>query len=221
MSHSFKQTVLLIEADTALRRLISLGLQGHDITVVEALSPAHLPYAVESSPPDLLVLDVDSGIRSDWSLLAEIQAQPELADLPAVVLAWDGLSPDSETRRHLQILASDKVTYMAKPFDARRLHTTIEELLESSAVSQSVAVPLTFAPVTSLASATVPAPSLCPFITALGLMFAVAGSLVNIAFFLLGIGVVIAALLWWTLGKKPVMIEAHEPLLMPVAAGQS
>lgn len=225
MSHGFTRTVLLVEADTALRRLISLGLQGHDIRVIEALSPTQLPTAVETFQPGLLVLDVDSGVRSDWSLLAAIQADPDLVTLPTVVLTWDGSLPDIETQAHLWPLDFDQVTCVAKPFDARRLHTTIEDLFVASTLSQTVSEPLAFASSAVASSLSTPVaepiatPSLCPIITALGLLFAVAGSMVHVAFCLLGIAIVIAALFWWTLGKKPVSLEleTNERMLLPIA----
>ena len=231
MSHGFQRTVLLVEADTALRRLISLGLQGHEIGVIEALSPDQLPMGVETSNPGLLVLDVDSGIHSDWSLLAAIQANPELAILPTVVLTWDGSLPDLEAHSHLSSLAFDQVICMAKPFDARLLHTTIEDLFITSSLSQTISEASAFAPSAvaspfaapsfSFTPAPMAAPSLCPIITALSLLLVVAGSMIHIALCLLGITIMVAALLWWTLGKKPIVLEPNERLLLPIAAAGS
>src|SRR5215467_10679886 len=95
MSHNIKQTVLLIEQDPALRRLITLGLQHRSIRVIEATSPADLP-ALDSNeqPPDLLLLDIDGSVNSDSSVLATFQSHPHLSTLPIIVLAWENILPE-------------------------------------------------------------------------------------------------------------------------------
>ena len=62
-------TILLIEADPSLQRLIMLGLQHSGMQVIAARSLEALP-TLDMQPPDLLVLDVDAGRMCDWSLLA-------------------------------------------------------------------------------------------------------------------------------------------------------
>src|SRR5579885_1186570 len=87
------QKILLIVADYSLRRLITLGLQYRGMRTIEASSPAALPAdEIETEPPSLLVLDVDSGVSSDWELLEEVQEHHYLSTLPVVVLAWECLS---------------------------------------------------------------------------------------------------------------------------------
>src|SRR5215813_11285192 len=84
---SSPSTILLIEADPSLRRLMTLGLQHNGMHIVEASSLSLVPVTAPSF--DLVVLDVDRGVTSDWSLLEKIQSNPHLASLPIVVLSWD------------------------------------------------------------------------------------------------------------------------------------
>ncbi len=201
MSHAVAQTVLLIEADDSLRRLITLGLRHRGMHVVEASSPAELP-ALETLQLQLLVLDVDAGVRSDWSLLAQVQAHSQLASLPVVVLAWDYLP--QETSPHIATQLQTSVTCLSKPFDARALHTTIEQLLASTQaanVAKTEAV-LLAAHSTGLSS------SIWPLITAAGLLLAFIGLMISVGLTAVGILIVMVALLWWTLGTK----EEHTPL---------
>src|SRR5215472_2273196 len=83
-----KQTVLLIEADTSLRRLITLGLQYRNIYVIEASSPTSIP-ALHSQLPDVVVLDIDGEVRSNRALLSEFQSHQHFTRIPLIVLAWD------------------------------------------------------------------------------------------------------------------------------------
>src|SRR5947209_20463342 len=121
MSHGTRPTVLLVEADTSLRRLIAMGLQYRGMHVIEASSPADLP-AIEEREMDLLILDVDGNAGSNRPLLQAIQAHPLLSTLPAVVLAWECPVLAGVTSEQLDF-QREQATCLTKPFDARALYT--------------------------------------------------------------------------------------------------
>src|SRR5690242_6257230 len=122
-----RQTVLLIEADTSLRRLIALGLQYRGMHVIEASSPTNLPsFDMEVQSPNLVVLDIDGEAGSDHSLLTLAQIHPYLSTLPMIVLAWECLVPVGGVQGSSQT----QITCLTKPFDARTLHATIEQFFE-------------------------------------------------------------------------------------------
>ncbi len=195
MQHATSRTVLLIEPDNSLRRLITLGLAHRGMQVIEISSLAALAEQ-PITDPDLLVLDIDNGYRDDASLLASVQAHPYLAALPMVVLAWD--PPAASARRSNTLPLLD---YLAKPFDARTLHATIENLLTTSAA-------IAASPSRELmpASAATPVASfsgLSPLLTASGLLLTVIGLLLQSLVAAAGLLVVLLGLLWWTLGTRP------------------
>ena len=86
-------TILLIEADPSLRRLIMLGLSHSGMYVIEASSVHELP-ALDAQALDLLIVDVDQGVKSDWSLLSMLREQAHIATLPVVVLSWEKPAED-------------------------------------------------------------------------------------------------------------------------------
>ncbi|MEO8953446.1 MAG: hypothetical protein ABI396_17545 [Ktedonobacteraceae bacterium] len=226
MSQGIKSTVLLIEADASLRRLIVLGLQYRGMSVVEAYSPTSLPLA-EIEQPGLLVVDVDDRVQSNWSLLPTIQTHPLFSHLPIIVLAWDcPASALSETSA--QNVDQRQITYLAKPFDARALHATIEQLLVSQAVQtvQSVQAAETVQTTQEAAQlqeyllalrTSSAAPSIFPLITAAGLLLAFIGLMGFYALTLLGIVVVMISLLAWTLGTG----SQKEQRPVPVGLGNT
>jgi DNA-binding response OmpR family regulator len=195
MSHASRPTVLLIEADTSLRRLIALGLEYRGMKVIEASTLATL----EAQKPDLLVIDVDENTGSDWSLLEAVQAHPYLSTLPVVVLTWECpvvVGAASEERGPLQ----GHTTCLSKPFDARALYTTIEELLVADSAertAQEAGRRQEVLLATRVASA---APSIWPLLTAAGLLLAFIGLMGFFAFTAVGLCIVLVSLLWWTLG---------------------
>ena len=194
-----KHTILLMEADPSLRRMIALSLRHRGLHVIEAVFPDDFT-AVSQRSPDLILLDIDGEVGNGAEMLAEIRTNPKLASLPTVLLSWDAPIPGNEANLLMQHAS------LAKPFDARTLHTVIEaQLLQANqlpgaeeSIAQGIthtATPGTYAP-----SAT---PSFCPVITAAGLLMAFIGLMLQIAVTAVGLVIVIAALLWWTLGTKP------------------
>ena len=197
MSQNPKPAILLIEADASLRRLIKLSLQLRGMYVIEAHSSSDLLLG-ETIRPDLLVLDVDGSIKSDWPLLAAVQAHPLLSTLPTIVLMWDSPVPALVSEAsHTQNIDQPQVMYLAKPFDARTLYATIEQLLVPQPLPTVEAAQLPV-PVPALQTAS-SAPSIYPLITAAGLLLAFIGLMGFLALTFIGVAVVLVSLLAWTL----------------------
>jgi DNA-binding response OmpR family regulator len=201
MSNGTRPTVLLIEADTSLRRLIALGLEYLGMHVIEVSSAWNLA-TVGAKKPDLLILDVDGAKGSDWTLIEAAQAHPYLSTLPMVVLTWEcpvAVGAASEEQNSLQ----GHTTCLTKPFDARALHTTIEALLvadstdSTDSTAQETARKQDILLITQQATA---APSIWPLMTAAGLLLAFIGLMGVLAITALGLCIVLVSLLWWTLG---------------------
>ncbi len=201
MSNGTRPTVLLIEADTSLRRLIALGLEYRGMHVIEASSEWNLP-TLGAKKPDLLILDVDGAKGSDWTLIEAAQAHPYLSTLPVVVLTWEcpvAVGAASEEQNSFQ----GHTTCLTKPFDARALHTTIEALLvadstnSTDSTAQETARKQDILLMTQQATA---APSIWPLMTAAGLLLAFIGLMGVLAITALGLCIVLVSLLWWTLG---------------------
>ncbi len=189
MSNGTRPTVLLIEADTSLRRLIALGLEYRGMHVIEASSEWNLP-TLGAKKPDLLILDVDGAKGSDWTLIEAAQAHPYLSTLPVVVLTWEcpvAVGAASEEQNSFQ----GHTTCLTKPFDARALHTTIEALLvadstnSTDSTAQETARKQDILLITQQATA---APSIWPLMTAAGLLLAFIGLMGVLAITALGTG---------------------------------
>ena len=193
MHQGRKQTVLLIESDMSLRRLITLGLQYRDMHVIEASSPTGIPV-LNAQLPDVIVLDIDGEVGSNHALLSIFQSHPHFSTIPLIVLTWDCLITGDNYQRSSQT----SITCLAKPFDARTLHATIEQIQLTGKESNSVAMQEQ-----QLANRSVtPITSIWPLITAAGLLFSLIGLMTQITISALGLLVLLTALLLWTLGTK-------------------
>lgn len=195
MLNGSRPTVLLIEADTSLRRLIALGLEYRGVQVLAASSAGDMP-APGARKPDLLILDVDGDRGSDWSLVEAARADPNLSALPAVVLTWEcpiAVGAASEEQSPLQ----EHTTCLTKPFDARSLYSTIEAMLAATSAAQEAARKQNILLVKQEASQAL---SIWPLLTAAGLLLAFIGLMGVLAITALGLCIVLVSLLWWTLG---------------------
>jgi DNA-binding response OmpR family regulator len=204
MVRRMQRTILLIEADASLRWLIALGIRQHDLGVIEA----HLPLDVSTlavPQPDLLVLDVDNGIHCDWSLVEEAQHHPLFTNVPIVVLSWEpapSVSPISSSVQQAVTTTPAQVTYLLKPFDARVLYATIEQLLSMQAIQEAALAARTEEALLAAYSAHA-STSIWPVVTAAGLLLAFIGMMLNIVLIIPGCAVMVTALLLWTLGTQP------------------
>ncbi|MGB8345768.1 MAG: hypothetical protein WCD86_12855, partial [Ktedonobacteraceae bacterium] len=193
MLNRAQATILLVEPDAALRRLLALGLQHQGMRVIEA-SELDTFSARHMSQADLLLLDMDNSAASDWSFLDEAREYPAFDALPIVALAWETPVP-AMVGDDDQVAVGERIAYVAKPFDARALYATIDSLLAAS-FPQTAAQP-------QLAALSTPSPSsmsIWPLITAIGLLVIIVGFMLQIAISAVGLLIVLIALLWWTLG---------------------
>ncbi|MBO0783714.1 MAG: response regulator [Ktedonobacteraceae bacterium] len=195
MPYGNKPLVLLVEADTSLQRLIALGLQHRGIQVITAAHLADLP-PIKAGQPDLLILDIDRGVKSDWSTLAALRSRDALAHLPIITLSWAHEQPEARSQ-----LMPSGVLGLSKPFDARALHSAIDQLLVTgitlTAEDEEIEEKALLA---SYSHQT--APSLLPLLTAAGLLTVVIGMLLQFTIAAAGVLLLFAALLLWTLGSR-------------------
>jgi PAS domain S-box-containing protein len=118
------ESVLVVEDDSAVRRLAVLGLRSAGYSVLEADNPADaLQLACQGMPIDLVVSDVVMPGMHGPELAAKILAvRPGLKVLLVSGHAdLDGEFPDGANRMSL----------LAKPFTPARLATRVRELLDA------------------------------------------------------------------------------------------
>ncbi|HTI14126.1 MAG TPA: hypothetical protein VL461_06060 [Dictyobacter sp.] len=191
-------TVLVMEADSSLRRLISLGLRHQGMQVVEAESLQALSHD-QLHAIDLLVLDIDHSRRQDWSMVEHIQANPQLAALPGVVLAWE--CPPTLSTLSSHDTQPVPLIYVPKPFDARTLYSRLLRCIELREREQSEREACAEAALMA-AYKERSTTSLWPVVTAAGLLLVVIGFLFQFLIVFVGLIVIVTSLFLWTLGSS-------------------
>jgi signal transduction histidine kinase/CheY-like chemotaxis protein len=111
-------TVLVIDDDAASRDLLARLLAREGLRVLSAVSGAEGLRLAREHRPRLITLDLLMPGMDGWSVLAELKADPELADIPVVVV-----SIADDPARGYALGASD---YLTKPFDRERIAEVVQ-----------------------------------------------------------------------------------------------
>ncbi len=116
--------ILVADDDVDIRELVEfkLSTMGHDIVAVG--DGAAAVDACRAAKPDLAVLDVMMPGVSGLDAIREIRADPDLADLPVILLTARAQESDVETG-----FDSGADDYITKPFSPRELASRVEALL--------------------------------------------------------------------------------------------
>lgn len=120
-------TVLVIEDDAALRRLMELRLRLDGFNVVSAEDGRRAMDGVDEARPDVVVTDLMMPVLDGFAFCREVRGRDDsLRDIPIVVLTAH--QRDSAIDRLLEL---GGIVYMSKPFDPPLLAGTLRDMVRS------------------------------------------------------------------------------------------
>lgn len=114
-------TILIVEDEPPIRRLLRTTLAAQDYRVVEAGTGAEALPAIRHHRPDLVLLDLGLPDRDGLDLIADIR---KLGPVPIVVLSGRG-----EEAAKVAALDSGADDYVTKPFGAEELMARLRAAL--------------------------------------------------------------------------------------------
>jgi type II secretory ATPase GspE/PulE/Tfp pilus assembly ATPase PilB-like protein/CheY-like chemotaxis protein len=118
------QTVLLVDDEEFLRRVMKDLLVREGYEVVEAGTGVEALDQVDRHAPDVVVLDLNLPGMDGYSVLSELRSRPATRHIPVVVLTAKG-DEDNEVRV-FELGADD---FLTKPFRAKALSKRLEVVL--------------------------------------------------------------------------------------------
>jgi DNA-binding response OmpR family regulator len=120
-------TVLTIEDQPDIRRLIRMTLEFKGFRVLEAGDGESGIALARAQKPDLILLDVMMPGMSGLEVGRALAADPELSATPVVMLSALGTADDQSTG-----LLTGVRAYLVKPFSPWELLDLVEKLTESA-----------------------------------------------------------------------------------------
>jgi CheY-like chemotaxis protein len=117
-------TILVCDNEEVLRGLVRASLDGNGYTLVEARDGDEAVEQARLVQPDLILLDMMMPGKSGLEVLAELRRDPELRDIPVVMLTARAQVTDREAAR---LAGADR--FLAKPFSPLELGCVVKELL--------------------------------------------------------------------------------------------
>jgi two-component system response regulator GlrR len=122
-------TILLVDDDPDILKLVSLRLSAAGHGVKEAASGEKALALVAASRPDLVITDLKMDGMDGLTLFDEIRKQAPT--LPVIILTAHGTIPDAVSATRRGVFA-----FQPKPFDGKHLLEQVEEALKFSGVGQ-------------------------------------------------------------------------------------
>ena len=119
-----KATILLVEDEDTLRRVMKDLLEQEGYLICEARDGAEAFEQVDRHNPDLVLLDLNLPNVDGYTVLAQLRSHARTADLPIVVLSARG-DEDNEVR----VLRLGATDFLTKPFRPRALSARLEATL--------------------------------------------------------------------------------------------
>lgn len=116
--------VLIVDDEASLRTLVRVNLEIDGIEVSEAVDGNEAMSMLRQAPPDLVLLDLMMPGKDGIEVLEDVAADPELRNIPVILLTAKGEQEDLE--RGAILGARGHIT---KPFDPEQMVRTVKAAL--------------------------------------------------------------------------------------------
>ncbi|MGL5081328.1 MAG: response regulator [Microcoleaceae cyanobacterium] len=116
-NNSPSKTVLVIDDDPVSRDLVVRSLSQVGLQAIIATTGEEGLHYAQKYSPDVITLDIMMPSMDGWTVLSALKANPQLAEIPVIVLSFVG-----DRARGFALGASD---YLSKPVDRKRLATLV------------------------------------------------------------------------------------------------
>ncbi len=127
--HSAKQlSVLVVDDDRTVSRLIKHNLEDKSIQVVEAATGLDCIRTLHEARIDLIILDIKLPDFNGWGILSLLRLTEPLRHIPVIIVSVE--PPDTAL---IEQLRPDN--YIQKPFDIRDLLVQVRKFIGSRSVN--------------------------------------------------------------------------------------
>lgn len=119
-----KSTILYVEDNPENRLLVKRILMAENYELLEATNAAQAINLLETTTPDLILMDINMPDMDGYTLTTRIKSMPGLARVPILALTANVMRGDKE-----KTLEAGCDGYIQKPLDVDQLVREIEKFL--------------------------------------------------------------------------------------------
>jgi two-component system, sensor histidine kinase and response regulator len=120
-----KKSILIVDDDESLRKMLKMRLSFKSYKVSEAESGEEALKAIHKEKPDLILLDIAMPDMDGYEVCKLLKDNPGTKDIPIVFLTAIGGNIENK----LQGLMVGGIDYIQKPFDGAELLERIEKII--------------------------------------------------------------------------------------------
>lgn len=127
--------VLVVDDDSAIRRLLALMIEraGGTVDIADSVDDAVTSFA--ENKPDVVICDIAMPGKNGFDLIHELRQRHPNLDVPLIAFTAFASAEDRRT-----VLEAGFDGHLAKPVNARQLMKTIQEVLELDAAPENLTV---------------------------------------------------------------------------------
>jgi CheY-like chemotaxis protein len=127
------RTVLIADDEPEILDLMRMMLEWENYTVVETRDGEQCLEQARALKPDLILSDVRMPNMTGIEVLEHLQADPELAGIPVIMLSVVTTLPQVQTA-----LEKGAIAYLPKPFEMREMARLVSQVLSRDAGGREV-----------------------------------------------------------------------------------
>ena len=115
--------VLVVEDEVNIRQFVAVNLKVRGYDVIEAASAEEGLQQLRSHAPEALILDIKLPGMSGWDMLKEVSANPELPEIPVIILTASALVAHPDEHAYTNIIAK-----LIKPVSTTDLILAVQKI---------------------------------------------------------------------------------------------
>lgn len=117
-------TILIVDDDPVIRRVLSAQLRKAGYTTVQAMSGEDALRQLAEFRPNLAIFDISMPVMDGLTLLRTLRARPDCATLPVIMLTGSGQEDDA-----MEAVTAGANAFLLKPTSTNELIDTVARLL--------------------------------------------------------------------------------------------
>lgn len=122
-----KPVILVVDDEAHILHVVSLKLRNAGYEVITAADGEEGFERAQADRPDLIITDFQMPFLNGVELCEKLRANPDTAELPAIMLTARGFSMNPDDIQHTNIKA-----VLSKPFSPREVLAHVQEQLRAS-----------------------------------------------------------------------------------------